>query len=61
MLTIGLFFYSYFIFHLHELMISSIPIIKLIACEPSAAQVTLSYSLHLPAIGRFYQETKFSL
>ena len=33
----------------------------LLAWEPSAAQVTHSYSRHLPALERFYRETKFSL
>ena len=32
-----------------------------LACEPSAAQVTKNYSRRLPALERFYQETKFSL
>ena len=31
-----------------------------LACEPSAAQVTKSYSRRLPALERFYRETKFS-
>ena len=31
------------------------------AWEPSAAQVTNSYSRRLPALERFYRETKFSL
>ena len=35
--------------------------IKTIAWEPSAAKVTKSYSRRLPALDRFYRETKFSL
>ena len=33
----------------------------LLAWEPSAAQVTQSYSRLLPALGRFYRKTKFLL
>ena len=32
-----------------------------LAWEPSAAQVTKSYSRRLPALERFYRHTKFSL
>ena len=32
-----------------------------LAWEPSAAQVTYSYSHRLPALDRFYCETKISL
>ena len=35
--------------------------IYILAWEPSAAQVTKSYSSRLPAPGRFYWKTKFSL
>jgi len=33
----------------------------LLAWEPSAAQVTQSYSRLLPALGRFYRKTKQSI
>ena len=36
-------------------------IILLLAWEPSAVQVTKSYSCHLPALKRFYRETKILL
>jgi len=32
-----------------------------VALEPSAAQITKSYFRRLPALERFYRETKFSL
>ena len=32
----------------------------LLSWEPRVAQVTYSYSCRLPALGRFYQEAKFS-
>jgi len=35
--------------------------IYILAWEPSASQVTKSYSCRLPALERFYRETKFSL
>ena len=34
---------------------------KVLTWEPSAAKVTKSYSRRLPALERFYRETKFSL
>ena len=35
--------------------------IRLLTWEPSAAQVTKSYSRRLPALKRFFLETKFLL
>ena len=35
--------------------------INILAWEPSAAKVTKSYSSRLPALERFYRETKFTL
>ena len=40
-------------------MISSIHIIKLIACEPSAAQVTKSSSRRLPHLNDFTEKLNF--
>ena len=40
---------------------STIIILYQLAWEPSAAQVTKSYSRHLPALEQFYRESKFSL
>ena len=44
-----------------DFIFNHIVVHKLLACEPSAAQVSPSYSRRLPALGRFYQENKFSL
>ena len=40
-------------------MISSIPIIKLISCEPSAAHVTKSSSRRLPHLNDFTEKLNF--
>ena len=39
----------------------SLGLCNILALEPSAVHVTNSYSRPLPAIERFYRETKFSL
>ena len=42
-------------------LISALPeLYIMLDWEPSVAKVTHSYLRHLPALGRFYRETKFS-
>ena len=41
--------------------LTGIYIYNVLAREPSAAQVTKSYSRRLPALERFYRETKLNL
>ena len=47
--------------HAYYAAVFKLVYMSLLAWEPSAAQVTKSYSPRLPALGRFYRETKFSL
>ena len=42
-------------------LILSVSLYSWLDWEPSATQVTKSYSRHLPALERFYRETKLSL